>query len=314
MSVLVTVAELAGRGVPPPGVRLLDVRWRLGGPPGREEYRAGHLPGAVYVDLDTELSAPSSPGAGRHPLPHPGDLDGALRSWGVDRGEPVVVYDDVGGLSAARAWWLLRWAGLADVRILDGGLGAWRDAELPLATGDGSTRSGEAAERGDGGGATGTSGSGGQGGVAGSVPGEADGAGRVDPDRAGGGMPTVTADEVAAFVADGGLLLDARPAERYRGSDNPYDPRPGHIPASVSAPAADDLGPDGRFRTPSELAEQFAALGAVPGRPVAVYCGSGVTATHVVAALELAGVEGVALYPGSYSQWAADPSRPVATS
>lgn len=282
MSVLVTVADVWADILPLPRVRLLDVRWRLGGPPGREEYRAGHLPGAVYVDLDTELSAPPSPGSGRHPLPSRGDLDRALWSWGVCPGEPVVVYDDVGGLSAARAWWLLRWAGLADVRILDGGLGAWRDAGLPLATGDGIDRP--------------------------------DGAGGVDPGRAGGGMPTVTADEVAAFVAAGGLLLDARPAERYRGSDNPHDPRPGHIPGAVSAPAVDDLGPDGRFRPVPELAERFAALGAVPGRPVAVYCGSGVTATHVVAALELAGVEGVALYPGSYSQWAADPSRPVATS
>jgi thiosulfate/3-mercaptopyruvate sulfurtransferase len=298
VSVLVTVAEVEADIVPPPGVRLLDVRWRLGGSPGREAYRAGHLPGAVYVDLDTELSAPPSLGAGRHPLPHPGDLDRALWSWGVCPGEPVVVYDDVGGLSAARAWWVLRWAGLTDVRILDGGLGAWRDAGLPLATGDGLGRPDAA---------------GGQGEVAGWVPDDADGAGRVDPDPAGGGMPTVAADEIEAFVAAGGLLLDARPIERYRGSDNPYDPRPGHIPGAVSAPAVDDLGPDGRFRTPSELAERFTALGAVPGRPVAVYCGSGVTATHVIAALELAGVEAVALYPGSYSQWAADPSRPVVT-
>ncbi|MGF1646799.1 MAG: sulfurtransferase [Kineosporiaceae bacterium] len=298
MTVLVTVAELAARGLPPPGVRLLDVRWRLGGPPGPEEYRAGHLPGAVYVDLDTELSGPASPEAGRHPLPGIADVRAAARSWGVREGDAVVAYDDVGGLSAARAWWLLRWAGVPDVRILDGGLAAWRDAGLPLRTGD------EVVEVGgpD---------------VHAGEPATADGCGEADlpdgPDPVGGELSTLTADQVAAFVADGGLLLDARPAERYRGSDNPYDPRPGHIPGAVSAPAVDDLGPDRRFRPPSELAERFAALGAAPGRPVAVYCGSGVTATHVIAALELAGVPGAALYPGSYSQWAADPTRPVTT-
>jgi thiosulfate/3-mercaptopyruvate sulfurtransferase len=308
VTVLITVAELADVIVPPPGMRLLDVRWRLGGPPGREEYRAGHLPGAVYVDLDTELAAPGSPGAGRHPLPDPADLGRALRSWDVYPGEPVVVYDDVGGLAAARAWWLLRWAGLAEVRILDDGLDAWRDDGLPLAVGDGV--SGAAADGGPGSAVGSVT-------PVGSIPGEVDAERdadrRGDPAPGSGGMPTLSADEVADFVAAGGLLLDARPAERYRGSDNPYDPRPGHIPGAVSAPALDDLGPDGRFRPSSELAERFAALGATPGRPVAVYCGSGVTAAHVIASLELAGIEGTALYPGSWSQWAADPSRPVAT-
>lgn len=279
MSVLVTVDELAERVLPERDapLRVLDVRWRLGGPPGRDDYRAGHIPGAVYADLDSQLSAPASSSAGRHPLP---DLCGvqiaARTEWGMRAGDAVVAYDDVGGLSAARAWWLLRWAGVEDVRILDGGLAAWRAAGLPLAEGD------EPVEPGD-------------------------------IELSSGHLPTMTADEVEAFVEGGGLLLDARPADRFRGSDNPYDPRPGHIPGAVSAPAVEHLGPDGRFRPAPELAARFADLGAVPGRRVGVYCGSGVTAAHVAAALKLAGVEDVVLYPGSYSQWAADPDRPVVT-
>jgi thiosulfate/3-mercaptopyruvate sulfurtransferase len=278
VSVLVTVDELAERVLPEreATLRVLDVRWRLGGPPGHEEYRAGHIPGAVYADLDSQLSAPASPSAGRHPLPDPGDVQRAARTqWGMRAGDVVVAYDDVGGLSAARAWWLLRWAGVQGVRILDGGLTAWRVAGLPLAEGD------EPVEPGD-------------------------------IELSSGELPTMTADDVEAFVSGGGLLLDARPADRYRGSENPYDPRPGHIPGAVSAPAVEDLGPDGRFRPVRELAGRFAALGAVPGRRVGVYCGSGVTAAHLAAALALVGVDDVVLYPGSYSQWAADPNRPVA--
>ena len=277
--VLIDVAELAERMLPErePTLRLLDVRWRLGGPPGREEYLAGHIPGAVFADLDSELSAPPSAAAGRHPLPDACDVQSAARmQWGVRMGDAVVAYDDVGGLSASRAWWLLRWAGVEDVRILDGGLAAWRAAGLPLV----------------------------------------DGMERVEPgdvELSSGHVPTMSIDEVESFVAGGGLLLDARAADRYRGSDNPYDPRPGHIPAAVSAPAVDDLDPDGRFRPVRELAARFADLGAVPGRRVGVYCGSGVTAAHVVAALTQVGVEDVVLYPGSYSQWAADPDRPVTT-
>lgn len=278
-SVLIDVAELAERMLPEreATLRLLDVRWRLGGPPGRDEYLAGHIPGAVYVDLDTELSGPPSAAAGRHPLPDACDVQSAARmQWGVRVGDAVVAYDDVGGLSAARAWWVLRWAGLTDVRVLDGGLGAWRAAGLPVVQGD------EPVEPGD-------------------------------VELSGGHLPTMAPDEVEAFVEAGGLLLDARPADRYRGTENPNDPRPGHIPGAVSAPAVDDLDPDGRFRPVAELAGRFAELGAVPGRRVGVYCGSGVTAAHVTAALALIGVDDVVLYPGSYSQWAADPARPVTT-
>jgi thiosulfate/3-mercaptopyruvate sulfurtransferase len=276
MSVLVTADELAGAiaaGTPP---RLLDVRWRLGGPPGRDEFAAGHIPGAVYVDLDDELAAPGGPGIGRHPLPAAGALQAAARSWGLRDGEPVVAYDDVGNLSAARAWWLLRWAGLPNVRLLDGGLAAWRAAGHEVRTGD--------------------------------APPPEPG----DVVLTAGALPSVGPDG-AAELAAGGLLLDARAAERYRGEPNPVDPRFGHVPGAVSAPTTANLTADGCFRPPAELAARFAALGAGDGRPIGVYCGSGVTAAHEIAALTIAGFDGAALFPGSWSQWATQPGRPVAT-
>jgi thiosulfate/3-mercaptopyruvate sulfurtransferase len=274
-NVLVPVAELAER-LAVERVHLLDVRWRLGGPPGREEYRAGHIPGAIYVDLDDELAAPAGPGVGRHPLPPLPDLQAAARSWGLRSGETVVAYDDAGNLSAARAWWLLRWAGLTGVHLLDGGLGAWKAAGLPVATGD------EKAEPGD-------------------------------VDLVAGSLPSVDPDGAAALVAAGGLLLDARAGERYRGEVASVDPEPGHIPGAVSAPTAENLTAAGTFLDQKELAERFAALGARPGRPIGVYCGSGVTAAHEIAALAIAGIENVTLYPGSWSQWATLPDRQIAT-
>ncbi|GAA5012587.1 sulfurtransferase [Kitasatospora paranensis] len=251
---------------------LLDVRWQLGGPPGAGEYAAGHLPGAHYVDLDRELAAPPGP-AGRHPLPDPEVFGAALRRAGVTDDRPVVVYDAGPATSAARAWWLLRWAGHRDVRVLDGGLAAWRAAGLPV------TDEQPAAEDGD----------------FTPVP---------------GGLPILDAAGAAA-LARTGLLLDARAGERYRGEVEPVDPRAGHIPGAVSAPTTDNLGPDGRFRSPAELAERFAGLGA-DGRPIGVYCGSGVTAAHELLALESAGLT-AALYPGSWSEWSADPANPAAT-
>jgi thiosulfate/3-mercaptopyruvate sulfurtransferase len=276
--VLVTAGELAAEldGPRPPG--LLDVRWALGAPDGRAAYRAGHLPGAVYVDLESELAAPPTPLAGRHPLPGPADLQTAARRWGLQDGVPVVAYDDVGGTSAARAWWLLRWVGL-DVRLLDGGLAAWRRAGLPLEHGDASPEPGDVV-----------------------LPVVATG-------RAA--MPTADIDDAAAWPATG-VLLDARAAERYRGDVEPVDPRAGHIPGATSAPTTDTLRSDGTFRPGAELRERFAALGADGARPVAVYCGSGVTAAHSVAALASLGVT-AALYPGSWSQWSGDPARPAAT-
>ncbi|MGY1669950.1 sulfurtransferase [Geodermatophilus sp. SYSU D00710] len=269
MSVLVRAADLLAG----PRPVLLDVRWALGDDRGRERYLAGHLPGAVFADLDTELAAPPSAEEGRHPLPSVADLQAAARRWGIRTGDEVVAYDATGGLAAARAWWLLRWGGLADVRLLDGGLDAWVAAGGALETGDVVPEPGDVV-------------------------------------LTGGGMPTLTADEAAALPAGGGVLLDARAGERYRGEVEPVDPQAGHVPGAVSAPTTGNLAPDGTFRT--DLAGRFAALGVRPGTTVGVYCGSGVTAAHEVAALAQAGIE-AALWPGSWSQWSNDPSRPVAT-
>ena len=186
----------------------------------------------------------------------------------------MVAYDATGGLAAARAWWLLRWGGLRDVRLLDGGLDAWVTAGGSLETGD------VVAEPGD-------------------------------VRLTGGGMPVLSIDEAAALPAAGGLLLDARAGERYRGEVEPIDPRAGHVPGAVSAPTTENLA-DGRFRPATELAQRFAELGAVTATTVGVYCGSGVTAAHEVAALAHAGFE-AALWPGSWSQWSADPIRPAET-
>jgi thiosulfate/3-mercaptopyruvate sulfurtransferase len=270
--VLTTAAELLAAGE---DVVLLDVRWALGDPHGREQYLAGHLPGAVFVDLETELAAPPSPAEGRHPLPSLQALQSAARRWGVRDDSRVVVHDATGGLAAARAWWLLRWGGMADVALLDGGLAAWTAAGGRLETGDFVPAPGGVTLTGD-------------------------------------GMPVLTADEAAALAAGDGVLLDARAGERYRGEVEPVDRRAGHVPGAVSAPATENLDPQGRFRTAAELRERFAAAGAVPGTTVGVYCGSGVTAAHEVAALAEAGIE-AALWPGSWSQWSAEPARPVAT-
>jgi thiosulfate/3-mercaptopyruvate sulfurtransferase len=271
VTVLVQAAELVGLRSRPV---LLDVRWALGDDRGREKYLAGHLPGAVYVDLEAELADPATPGSGRHPLPSVQRLQSAARRWGIRTGDPVVAYDDSGGTAAARAWWLLRWAGLPDVRLLDGGLAAWRRAGGGLESGD-------------------------------VVP----DAGNVT--LAGDGMPVLSIDEAAAWPSSG-VLLDARAGERYRGEIEPVDARAGHVPGAVSAPTTDNLAPDGTFRPAADLTGRFAALGVRAGVPVGVYCGSGVTAAHEVAALAVAGIE-AALWPGSWSQWSADPARPVGT-
>jgi thiosulfate/3-mercaptopyruvate sulfurtransferase len=271
--VIVSAPDLARELDGPRPPRLLDVRWQLGGPPGLGQYRTGHLPGAVYVDLDTELAAPPTTSEGRHPLPDVADLQAAARRWGLRAGDPVVVYDEAGAVSAARAWWLLRWAGVAQVRILDGGLGAWTAAGLPVATDDVAPEPGDVV-------------------------------------LTGGGMPTIDADQAAAWGADG-VLLDARAGERFRGEVEPVDAQAGHIPGAVSAPTVENLAADGTFLPTDDLTRRFAALGAAAGADVAVYCGSGVTAAHEAVALTLAGHTPV-LYPGSWSQWSGDPERPVA--
>jgi len=269
--ILIAPEELAAAE---PTVRILDVRWRLDRTDGRPEYLVGHIPGAVYVDLDTQLARHGAPQEGRHPLPAVEQLERDARSWGIDDGDTVVVYDDLKNLSAARAWWLLRYAGVRDVRLLDGGLAAWTAAGLPLETGEPAPRE----------------------------PGSVS--------LRYGSLPVLTIDDAAAYPG-AGVLLDARAGERYRGEVEPIDPRAGHIPGAVSAPTTENVDAAGRFLPPEQLRARFAALGVEPGRGVAAYCGSGVTAAHEVAALALAGFD-AALFPGSWSQWANDADRPVA--
>jgi len=299
---LVGAGALAAELARDPAPVLLDVRWRLGGPPGIDSYRRGHLPGAVFADLDRVLAGP--PGAGgRHPLPDAAVFQAAMRAAGVSRDRPVVVYDDGDATIAARGWWTLCYFGHQDVRVLDGGYRAWAGAGLAVTTAE---------------------------------PAPAPGGFTAEP----GHLPLLDA-AAAQATARAGLLLDARAGERYRGETEPVDPVAGHIPGAVSAPTAGNVNPDGTFKDRAALAARFAALlpsgGRPPGDPgpflgglhpprppwggatrppvppwVGAYCGSGVTAAHEVLALTLAGIP-AALYVGSWSDWVADPARPVAT-
>jgi len=283
VSTLISVDELAsllntrpavGDSPVVPELVLLDVRWILGRTDGDVAFADGHIPGAVYVDLDAELAGPAGAGAGRHPLPTASDFEAAARSWGVSAGTEVVVYDAAHSFSASRAWWLLRNAGLDSVRVLDGGLRAWVTGGHPVEQGTG-----------------------------------------VRPDNGTlevrwGSLPTVDIDEAAAFPA-AGRLLDARAGERFTGEQEPIDPRAGHVPGAVSAPTTGNLRRDGSFLPASELRERFAGLDIDSETSVAVYCGSGITASHQILALEVAGIS-ASLFPGSWSQWSNDAARPVA--
>ena len=272
---LTDVSALARTLAGPAPPVLLDVRWRLGGPPGIDAYRAGHLPRSVFVDLDADLAEEPGP-AGRHPLPTAERFQAAMRRAGVRDDGAVVVYDQADTTAAARAWWLLRYFGHRYCRVLDGGFRAWTAAGGQVATGD--------------------------------SPAAAGGDFTARP----GHMPLLDAD-AAAGLARHGALLDARARERYRGEREPVDPVAGHIPGALSAPTTANVGPDGRFLPAAGLRARFATLGAAAGAgKVGVYCGSGVTAAHEVLALELAGIT-ASLYVGSWSNWVADPARPVAT-
>ncbi|WP_030464885.1 sulfurtransferase [Lentzea aerocolonigenes] len=281
MHPLITPEALADALSARPATVVLDVRWRLGGPPGRQDYEVSHVPGAVYVDLDTELSAPPGVG-GRHPLPDPERLQEVLRRAGVREGGQVVAYDAGDGSVAARVWWLLRWAGYGEVAVLDGGFAAWEAAGLPVTAEEPEVRSGDSA---------------------GDVV--------VRP----GQMPVLDADEAAALAQEG-VLLDARAAARYRGETEPVDPKAGHVPGALNAPSSGHVGADGRWLDAAELAERFAGIGVSGDLAVGAYCGSGVTASSVVLALEVAGITSAekpaALYAGSWSNWCAL-DREVAT-
>jgi thiosulfate/3-mercaptopyruvate sulfurtransferase len=269
-AVLITAGQLMAQmaGATPPAI--LDVRWRLDRPDGQDAYLAGHIPGAVYVSLEDDLSDHSRPGLGRHPLPTGAALQATARRWGVRSGQPVVVYDDWNRAGSARAWWVLSAAGIPAVRILDGGLGAWTAAGGGL--------------------------------QAGSVQPPEDGDITVSQDDLYAGLlPTLTADQVSVGAVS--TVLDARAPERFRGEVEPVDPVAGHIPGARNLPSLSVLDADGRFRPDGELAALAHEAGAAGS--TGVYCGSGVTASVVLAALAVVGID-AALFPGSWSQWSGE--------
>ncbi|MCV0402243.1 MAG: sulfurtransferase [Chloroflexi bacterium] len=257
------------------GLRIADVRWSLADPAGRERYDAGHIPGAVFLDADRGLSSPGE-GPGRHPIPSSDKLARVLGDAGIGDEHVVVAYDDAGGSSAARLWWLYRHFGHDGAcAVLDGGIDAWTGAGLALETDAPEYPAATWTPR---------------------TP-------RED---------TLDADAVAALLATDAVVLDARAGERYRGETEPIDARPGHIPGALSAPWTDNLGSDGRFLPPLALRERYAKLGA-DERTTVAYCGSGLTATHDLLAMELAGLPPGRLYEGSWSDWSSQPARPAAT-
>jgi thiosulfate/3-mercaptopyruvate sulfurtransferase len=266
---LITADELARLLDDQKPVVLLDVLDEQGAAPDDRP----KIPGALSVYLATDFSGQASPAAGRRPLPDVADLQAKARAWGIRGDSLVVVYDNAGGAQAARAWWTLRWAGLANVRLLDGGYGAWTAAGRP-ASDHVATRAA----------------------VAGDVV------------LTAGHMPTINADEAAAF-AKKSRLLDARPRAAYLG--DPAKPGTGHIPGAMHAPAGDNIAA-GKFRPDDDLQARFSSFGADGSTKIGVYCGSGNAAAHAVAAMCAVGLE-PALYVGSWSAWSADPSRPTAT-
>ena len=270
---LVSVDAVA-EAIDDPALRLVDCRWYLGRPgDGRLAYDAGHLPGAVHLDVDHDLTAPSGPG--RHPLPDTAVFRRRLEEVGIGDEHTVVAYDDLGGWVASRLWWMLDDLGLDAVAVLDGGIGAWTAAGLPLTT---------------------------------EVP--AWPPARLTLRESWGRI--VERDALRASLGDV-RLLDARAGARYRGETEPIDAYPGHIPTAVSAPTDANLGPDGRFLPASELAARYRELGADGSQgEVVVSCGSGVSATHDALAIRIAGLPDARLYPGSYSDWTQQ-GWPVAT-
>jgi thiosulfate/3-mercaptopyruvate sulfurtransferase len=263
-------SELAGDRPPV----LIDVRWSLAGPPGIEAYRAGHLPGARFADLDTELAGRRGAG-GRHPLPDPADFESLMRRLGVGSDSAVVVYDAADGVAAARAWWDIRYFGHRDVRVLDGGYAAWVAAGLAVTTAEPSVVAGDFVAR-------------------------------------PGGLPMLDADSAARLATDG-MLIDVRVGERFRGEVEPVDPIAGHIPGAVNLPTTGNVGTDGRFLEGPTLAKRFESLHIGAGEEVGAYCGSGVNAAHTAFAMTLAGLPTPALYVGSWSNWIADGTRAIAT-
>lgn len=246
---------------------------------GRQAYADGHIPGAHFLHQDADLASPKGDGSrGRHPLPERDALAARLRGIGLSAGRQLVAYDTSGGMFASRLWWLARWLGHAEVAVLDGGLPAWQQSRYPLTPEVPTPRAGDFA--------------------------------------AGASLVTMVAatDLVANLGSRERLVVDARAAERYRGETEPLDPVAGHIPGAANRPTGLNLRPDGRFKPAQALREEFERVlaGRMPAT-VVNSCGSGVSACHNLLAMEVAGLSGAALYPGSWSEWVADRSRPVAT-
>lgn len=272
-------ARTLGAHLANPDWRIVDCRYDLANPAaGEAAYAAGHVPGAVYAHLDRDLSAPRTERSGRHPLPEPDAAAAAFGRLGIDSRVQVAAYDESGGMYAARLWWLLRWLGHERAAVLDGGWQAWRAAGLPVAT----------------------------------EPGHPAARTFVAHPRQ---RAWVNADELDGLLEGNAcLLLDARAPERYEGRAEPLDPKAGHVPGARSHPYVRNLGAEGRFLPPEELRERL--LVRLRGRSsseVVSMCGSGVTACHTLLALEVAGLPGGRLYPGSWSEWSRDPQRPVAS-
>ena len=270
---LISATELAALLDAGQPVTVLDVRWRIDEPDGRTAYRRGHLPGAVYVSLEDELSDHSTVGRGRHPLPSGRSVEAAARRWGISDGVPTIVYDDWNRAGSARAWWVLTAAGISDVHILDGGLAAWQSTGRDLSTDPAEPSPGNATVTHD--------------------------------DLYDGALPTLTAQQVGDVD-----LLDARAPERFRGDIEPIDPVAGHIPGATNLPSGALLNADGTFLAQDAIARLLADRN-VDDTRIGAYCGSGVTAAVTVAGLAAAGYR-AALFPGSWSQWSSDSDNPVA--
>lgn len=277
---LISAVDLRDR-LAEPDLRIIDCRFDLGNPEaGRRAYLQGHVPGALYADLNRDLSSPISATSGRHPLPSPADLAATLQRWAVGPTTQVIAYDDSAGAYAARAWWLLRWIGHDAVAVLDGGIQAWIGIGAPLEPGEGRPH----------------------------AQGAPAPAPRVNTSA------VIDAAGVAARLREPGfLLIDARAPERFAGSVEPIDSVAGHVEGAVNHPFSANLGADGRFLPAPELRRLWLEhLGGKKPEQAAVMCGSGVTACHDLLSLELAGLPGAKLYAGSWSEWIRDPRRPVA--
>jgi len=271
MGVLIEVEELAELLE---SVTVIDVRWSLGGPSRLPDFLAGHIPGARWVDLETELSDHQRTG-GRHPLPVAAAFEAAMRRAGVQADRPVVVYDADNALAAARLWWMLTDAGHSHVRVLNGGYAAWTAAGRPIDSGPAIT----------------------------SPVG--------DFIASPGTLPSVDGGQLAALIAAGKapMIIDVRGAERYAGESEPIDPIAGHVPGAVNVPSMINVDDTGRFRPAATITEHFPEA---TGDDI-VYCGSGITAAHTALARVSAGLPMPTIYPGSWSDWITDPRRPVAT-